>query len=143
MGKRREREGVVFLNEQMKMAGEVLSEAERGRLFEALRAYAMEGRSPDLSRERRLYRSIYGMMQSAQDKWLQKYEDTCERNRKSIKKRWSGGEEDTRVYERIPEGTENTNQIKSSQIKSSQTESNSNDDLYAQGTGVPGVGWLE
>ena len=37
---------MIFLNEHMQMAAKLLSERERGRLFEALRLYVLEGALP-------------------------------------------------------------------------------------------------
>ena len=83
MSRRKERDAVMFLNEQLKMAGEVLCESELGRLVNMLRAYSMDGTKPDVEAESKLFRSIYSMMESAQDKAIQKYEETCDRNRRS------------------------------------------------------------
>lgn len=134
MRKRKERDAIVFLNEQLKMAGEVLAEGEMGRLVNMLRAYAMEGEEPDLSLESRLFRSIFGMMKSAQDKAIEKYEETCERNRRTAAKRLgrvvTGGDGLSQDAPGV------TNLIKSNRIKSNQTDDGV---LYLRETGETGV----
>ena len=87
MGKKKERDAIVFLNEQLKMAGEVLSDSEMGRLINMLRAYSLEYREANLSFESSLFKSIYEMMRAAQDKSIAKYEETCERNKRSAQVR--------------------------------------------------------
>ena len=135
MGKRKERDAVVFLNEQLKMAGEVLCESEMGRLVNMLRAYSMEGIKPDLEAESRLFRSIYSMMESAQNKAIEKYEETCERNRIRALKRVQA-EPVAAVAAAGSRGSQ-SNLIKSNQI------TGFDDPLDREGTGVPGIGWLE
>ncbi len=135
MGRRKERDAVVFLNEQLKMAGEVLCESEMGRLVNMLRAYSMERIRPDLEAESRLFRSIYAMMQSAQDKAIEKYEETCERNRERALKR---SQPSAAAAAGGSHGSQ-SNLIKSNQIKSNQEDGDLSDH---EGTGVPGVGWL-
>lgn len=129
MGKRKERDAVVFLNEQLKMACEVMEDDELGRLIRNLRAYSMEGKEADLEHEGRLFRSIYGMMKSAQDKVIANYEATCERNRNRVLKRYNTATAGNRSYQ--------SNLIKSNQI------TGFDDPLDREGTGVPGIGWLE
>lgn len=128
MAKKKERDAVVFLNEQMKLAGEVLGEWERGRLFEALRAYSIEGIEPDLTSETQLYRSIFSMMRAAQDKAIAKYEETCERNRRSARKR---GQQDAADATSCSAGSQ-SNQIKSNLIKSNLIVSDDTPSLRGQ-----------
>lgn len=143
MARRKERDAVVFLNEQMKLAGEVLSEWERGRLFESLRAYSIEGVEPDLTAESRLYRSIFSMMKSAQDKAIAAYEETCERNKRSAMKRGlqlaaratscSAGSQSNLIE---------SNLIKSNRIESNEKAPSGDPSLKGQEVkGVPGVVW--
>lgn len=145
MAKKKERDAVVFLNEQMKLAGEVLSEAERGRLFEALRAYAIEGGEPDLAQESRLYRSIYRMMKSAQDKAIAAYEETCRRNQKNANIRWQEREKYTNASERMRANAVDANIIKYNPIQSNIIQSDAcggDGDLSDREVkGVPGVVW--
>lgn len=141
MGKRKERDAVVFLGDQIKLAGEVLSESECGRLFISLRDYALEGKEADLLAESRLYRSIYNMMRSAQDKAIEKYQEVCERNRTNIYKRWRDNDirPNTTVYDANFRNTADTNIIEKNKKEYTYVD----DPLDREGTGVPGIGWLE
>lgn len=141
MGKKRERDAVVFLNEQMRLAGKVLSDWERGRLFESLRAYSIEGIEPDLSSESLLYQSIYEMMKAAQDKAIEQYAQTCERNRRSALKRV---QQDAALAAQAARGSlgSQSNLIESNLIKSNLIESNHYASLKGKEVeGVPGVVW--
>lgn len=141
MAKRKERDAVVFLNEQLKMAGEVLSEAEMGRMINRLRAYSMESEEADLSQESRLFRSIYGMMKSAQDKAIEKYDQTCERNRQIAARRL--GRMVTSGDAPLPSAPGVTNLIESNPIKSNLTGASGDDECLSghEVKGVPGVVW--
>lgn len=143
MARRKERDAVVFLNEQMKLAGEVLSEWERGRLFESLRAYSIEGVEPDLTAESRLYRSIFSMMKSAQDKAIAAYEETCERNRVRALKRV---QPPAAVAAAGSRGSQSnlieSNLIQSNRIESNEKAPSGDPSLKGQEVkGVPGVVW--
>ena len=88
MGKRDNRNGIVLLNEHMLYAEEVLTKYERAELYDAIRAYSMDGELADTSLMRPEVRGIYRIMRAAQDKVIEKYEQTCERNRQRAYKRW-------------------------------------------------------
>jgi len=138
MGKRKERDALVFLNEHMKMAAEMLTERERGRLYEALRVYALEGKTPNLEKERKAYRSIYSMMEVSQDKYRDKYEETCERNRlralRRVEPSAAGGCQSNPIQ---------SNPIKSNTIQSNQSKTETLPALKGQAVkGVPGIEWL-
>lgn len=133
MGKRKDRDAIIFLNEHMKMAAEMLTERELGRLYEALRVYALEGRTPNLEKERKAYRSIYRLMEVSQDKYRDKYEETCERNRLRALKR----------VEPSAAGGCQSNQIQSNTIQSNQSKTETLPALKGQAVkGVPGIEWL-
>ena len=156
MGKKK-REAVVFLNEHMEMASELLTERERGRVFEAVRRYSIDGQLPDLTKEKGTYRTVFKMMKNSQDKYIESYEKTCERNKANIHKRWgSGGMEATHDgHTSCTTGTSgisgkssytrNTNTIQSNSKQYNTTQSDGFADyssLEEQETGVPGIGWL-
>ena len=94
MGKRKERDGIVLLNEHMLFAEEVLSKYERAELYDAIRAYSMEDKLPDMTGMRAEWRGIFRIMRAAQDKVIRKYDETCERNRVRAGKRWHAEAED-------------------------------------------------
>jgi len=81
MGRKKERMSIIFRSDQMLCAREELSDAELGRLYEALRAYSIDGVLPALEEEREAWRVLFSMMRAAQDDAIRKYDETCERNR--------------------------------------------------------------
>ena len=125
---KKEREAVVFLNDHMKMARDALSDKELGRLYEALRAYAMEGETPDLTREKKIYISVWNLMKASQDKYLQKYEETCERNRQRALKRWNA--EDADGSRECQSNTIQYNQNKSNRTQSKDYETIAHDEKF-------------
>ena len=146
MARKRKREAVSFLNDHMKMAAETLSARDCGRLFEAVRLYSMEDVEPDLDKESRIYRSIFSMMRSAQDRMIERYEETCERNRQRVMKRWQqeGDGGDTGGKQRYTENTKQneTRRDETRQDEKKQSETSDDPSLAGQEIkGVPGVVW--
>ena len=105
MGKRKERDGIVLLNEHMLFAEEVLTKEERAELYDAVRAYSMEDVEPDMSFVRPEWRGIFRIMRKAQDKVIKRYDEACERNRIRVNKRWHG---QMPAHTEDTEDTENT-----------------------------------
>ena len=81
MGRKKDRMSIIFRSDQMLCAREELSDAELGRLYEALRVYSIDGVLPALEEEREAWRVLFSMMRAAQDDAIRKYDETCERNR--------------------------------------------------------------
>ena len=89
MGKHKEKEGIVLLNDHMLLAEKLLTDGECGRLYRMLRRYSMEGILSDTTLESGAWQAVFEMMRSAQDKANQRYEETCERNRLRVLKRYA------------------------------------------------------
>ena len=89
MGKHKEKEGIVLLNDHMLLAEKLLTDGECGRLYRMLRRYSMEGILSDTTLESGAWQAVFEMMRSAQDKANQRYEETCERNRLRALKRYA------------------------------------------------------
>ena len=142
MGKKQERISIIFLDDHMKMAAEALSPRDCGRLFEMIRAYSMEGKETDVSGESRLFRSLYVMMRRAQDKDIERYQETCERNRRAALVRTQQTQRMQRAQQTQHMHANAANTIQSNTIQSNMTHSG-DDPLDREGTGVPGIGWLE
>ena len=149
MGKRKERDGIVLLNEHMLFAEEVLTKEERAELYDAVRAYSMEDVEPDMSFVRPEWRGIFRIMRKAQDKVIKRYDEACERNRIRVNKRWHGQmpahTEDTEDTENTgyTGNTENAKQNKSNQNKTNQNNGSAGFSSFGdEDTGVTGVGWL-
>lgn len=133
MGKHKVKEGILLLNDHMKLAEKLLTESERGRLYTALRRYSMEGVITDFTSETSGWVAVFEMMRSAQDKANQLYEETCERNRLRVLKRYAdatGGSSGSQSYQ--------SNQNKTNQIKDLDPSSLRG----VEETGVTGVVWL-
>ncbi len=145
---RRKRKGIVLLNDHMLFAQEVLTTYERAELYDAIRAYSMEGVYPDLTCKRAEWRGIFRIMSGAQDEVIQRYEETCERNRARINKRWHNWELDTENTENTEDtgNTGNTGNTKQNKTKQNEKKQNNafggDDDLSDREVkGVPGVVW--
>lgn len=146
MGEHKKRNAVMFLNEHMVMAARLLSEKKRGMLFEAIRRYSMEGTLPDLTKENEPYLTVFQMMKDSQDRYIEEYERTCERNRNNANKRW---EKERSSTSGIKSHARNANTIQSNTI-----QTNTEQDVCCAGapslmkdgvtedTGVTGIGWL-
>lgn len=115
MRKKKGRESIVLRNDQMLCAKKELNDAELGRLYEALRAYSIEGVLPRLECERGEWRVLFDIMRAAQDDAIQKYEETCERNRLSAAQR----------TQRLAQGAANI--IKDNRIKENRIEASALD----------------
>lgn len=142
MGKKQERISIIFLDDHMKMAAEALSPRDCGRLFEMIRAYSMEGKETDVSGESRLFRSLYVMMRRAQDKDIERYQETCERNKRIAKMRLQRSVTSRDEASPVVTSRSQYNTVQSNTIQSNMTHSG-DDPLDREGTGVPGIGWLE
>lgn len=134
------RDSMIFLNEHMQMAARLLSERERGRLFEALRLYVLEGALPDLTKEKVAYCTVFDMMRESQDRFAQRYEMTCEQNSRNANKRWHGSA--------LPPDAKHANTIQSKTIQSNPIQSGGSageDGFFVmketEETGVPGCAW--
>lgn len=141
MGKRKERESIIFINDHMELAESMLTESELGRLYTALRHYSIKGVLGNFAEESGGWRAIFTMMRSAQDKAIRRYEETCERNRARVLKRYadatagSGGSHGSRSYQ--------SNLIQSNPIQSNLPVEPDFPSLRGQETkGVTGVVWL-
>ena len=147
MGKRKEREGITLLNDHMLFAEEVLTKYERAELYDAVRAYSMEGTLPDMSTARPEWRGIFRIMRGAQDCNIKKYDEACERNRQRINRRWHGKPDDDADtgYTGNTEYTGNTGYTKQNKTRQNKINQDDgfDDPLDREGTGVPGIGWLE
>jgi len=139
MGKRKERDSIIFINDHMKLAERLLDDSERGRLYTALRRYSMEGIYSAIMQESGSWLAIFEMMRSAQDKAIRNYEDTCERNRLHALKRYASAAD-------ACDGSRGSQSCQSNLIQSKIIESNENPVLNGQEdtgvTGVTGVVWL-
>lgn len=142
MGRKKDRMSIIFRSDQMLCAREALSDAELGRLYEALRAYSIDGELPPLGEEREAWRVLFSMMRAAQDDAIRKYDETCERNKRIAEKRSS------RV---VPVVTSGTNIIEDSRIEDKRIEDKriKESRIAASalvgpegGTGIDGVRWL-
>lgn len=147
MGKRKERDAIIFLNDHLVMASEALSPHDCGRLLEMIRQYSIEGKETDLTGESRIFRSLYVMMRRAQDRDIQKYEETCEKNRIKALKRTQPEADGCRQQPLAATAATAAN-IKQYNIKQSNTIQ---DGGCAAGNGpssgqeikgVPGVAWM-
>ena len=88
---------------------EMLSDAEKGRLFDALLAYSESGEQPSLGgREAALFPAMKWNI----DRDKKAYEERCETNRENITKRWN-----TVVNDGIREGTKQTKEKEKSKEK--------------------------
>ena len=130
---RRKRKGIVLLNDHMLFAQEVLTTYERAELYDAIRAYSMEGVYPDLTCKRAEWRGIFRIMSGAQDEVIQRYEETCERNR-------------VNALKRSQQEAASRSQTKQNETKQNEKKQNNafggDDDLSDREVkGVPGVVW--
>ena len=114
--KHKEMQAVMFFSDHMSIAESLLSECEQGQLYAALRAYTMEGVLPDMQGRRKEWAALFDFMRSYQDKYMDRYQKTCERNRAAANKRWHQASGHT-------PGSPDKKQ----------------DDWT---TGIPGIGWL-
>jgi len=139
MGRRKKRTGIVLLNDHMKLAEKMLKDDELGRLYIAVRRYSMENIIGDYGTESDGWLAVFELMRDAQDYANQLYEETCERNRLRVLKRYADATAGSQSYQ--------SNQNKSNQNKTNQNKSNQEDDsdkssVIGQETGVTGVVWL-
>ena len=58
MGKRKERDSIIFINDHMELAETMLTESELGRLYIALRRYSIEGVVGNFATESSGWRAI-------------------------------------------------------------------------------------
>lgn len=141
MGKRKERDSIIFINDHMELAETMLTESELGRLYIALRRYSIEGVVGNFATESSGWRAIFTMMRSAQDKAIRRYEETCERNRVRVLKRYTGATAGSN-------GSRGSQSYQSNLIQSNLIESNlpvKPDVSSLRGkeeTGVTGIAWL-
>ena len=159
MGEQKKRNVVVFLNEHMVLAARLLSAEKRGRLFEAIRCYSMDGVLPDLKKEKEPYLTVFEMMKNSQDRYIEQYERTCEKNRSNANKRWELERSDASGMPSHTSGkksyAKNANTIQSNTIQNNPNQYNTehgcaaSPSLVKEGvteetgvTGVTGVGWL-
>ncbi len=75
---------------------ELLGDAERGRLFTALLEYGRLGATEKISGNEKF---VFPMFKGRIDRFFENYADTCEKNKRSISKRYANA---TSEYERIP-----------------------------------------
>lgn len=144
----RKRKGIVMLNEHMLFAEEVLTTYERAELYDAIRAYSMEGVYPDLDSKRPEWRGIFRILSGAQDDVIRKYDETCERNRINALKRSmkvAASRSQTKQEETKQEETIQ-NETKQNETKQEKTKQNNDSVDYAdlkgrEVKGVPGVVW--
>lgn len=94
---------------------EPLCEEERGRLFTALLQYGKTGELAELSGNEKF---LFPMFKGRIDRFYKSYQETCERNRNNIKKRYT---KSTTVYG----GSERTRSLPSEEEEESKTESKS------------------
>lgn len=139
------RKGIVLLNDHMLAAEDILLPHERAELYDAIRAYSMEGEYPDMSTKRGEWRSLFRIMQGGQDVVIRKYEQTCERNRQIANGTWRSARKSEQGTERT-ERTGRTFATKQNEIKQNETNQNnaSGDNECLSGhevKGVPGVVW--
>lgn len=107
--KHKEMQAVMFLNDHMIFAESLLSEREQAQLYAALRAYTMEGVLPDMQGRSKNWTVTFNFMRSAQDRYIERYNETCERNRSAANKRWqkhSDSPEEKPAKENRPTPTE-------------------------------------
>ena len=141
MGKRKERDSIIFINDHMELAETMLTESELGRLYIALRRYSIEGVVGNFATESSGWRAIFTMMRSAQDKAIRRYEETCERNRVRVLKRYTGATAGSN-------GSRGSQSYQYNLIQSNLIESNlpvKPDVSSLRGkeeTGVTGIAWL-
>ena len=141
---RRKRKGIVLLNDHMLFAQEVLTTYERAELYDAIRAYSMEGVYPDLTCKRAEWRGIFRIMSGAQDEVIQRYEETCERNRNSARIRWRYTEnaQDARDAENAQDAFDaKQNKTKQNEKKQNNVFAGDDDLSDREVKGVPGVVW--
>lgn len=79
---------------------ELLGDAERGRLFTALLEYGRLGATEKISGNEKF---VFPMFKGRIDRFFENYADTCEKNKRSISKRYANA---TSEYERIPSESE-------------------------------------
>ena len=138
MAKKKGRKGLVFLIDQMRLVRATLEPQEQAEMYAALFDYAIEGKMPDVDSRSRTWRGIFELMKEAQDESRESYEETCERNSANARRRWS----------------DECGRMRSDQVAANIREENRRkekrgmgygdlDDLDSEGTGVPGIGWLE
>ena len=99
MGSKR---GIIFYPEQVKIARDLLSDAEIGKLFLGVIDYAETGKM--IESESKPINALFGLMRDTVDRNAKAYEQTCERNRQNVKKRWEQ-KNSTTVYESNPSNT--------------------------------------
>ena len=94
---------------------EPLGEEERGRLFTALLQYGKTGELAELSGNEKF---LFPMFKGRIDRFYKSYQETCERNKNNIKKRYT---KSTTVYG----GSERTRSLPSEEEEEEETESKS------------------
>ena len=94
---------------------EPLCEEERGRLFTALLQYGKTGELAELSGNEKF---LFPMFKGRIDRFYKSYQETCERNKNNIKKRYT---KSTTVYG----GSERTRSLPSEEEEEEETESKS------------------
>lgn len=94
---------------------EPLCEEERGRLFTALLQYGKTGELAELSGNEKF---LFPMFKGRIDRFYKSYQETCERNKNNIKKRYT---KSTTVYG----GSERTRSLPSEEEEEAETESKS------------------
>ena len=94
---------------------EPLCEEERGRLFTALLQYGKTGELAELSGNEKF---LFPMFKGRIDRFYKSYQETCERNKNNIKKRYT---KSTTVYG----GSERTRSLPSEEEEEEETETKS------------------
>ena len=94
---------------------EPLCEEERGRLFTALLQYGKTGELAELSGNEKF---LFPMFKGRIDRFYKSYQETCERNKNNIKKRYT---KSTTVYG----GSERTRSLPSEEEEEEETEAKS------------------
>ena len=94
---------------------EPLCEEERGRLFTALLQYGKTGELAELSGNEKF---LFPMFKGRIDRFYKSYQETCERNKNNIKKRYT---KSTTVYG----GSERTRSLPSEEEEEAETETKS------------------
>ena len=94
---------------------EPLCEEERGRLFTALLQYGKTGELAELSGNEKF---LFPMFKGRIDRFYKSYQETCERNKNNIKKRYT---KSTTVYG----GSERTRSLPSEEEEEAETETES------------------
>lgn len=142
MGRRKKRTGIVLLNDHMKLAEKMLKDDELGRLYIAVRRYSMENIIGDYGTESDGWLAVFELMRDAQDYANQLYEETCERNRLRVLKRYADATAGSHGSQSYQSNQNKSNQNKTNQNKSNQEDDSDKSSVIGQETGVTGIAWL-